>query len=88
MKVKNNILQCWENYKYMHNNYNREPYDIYEHVCCRNTFVVLDYKTEFNIKGQLTDKLDNGQLKGEFDLTLPTGNHFTGKVSFVLTLWC
>jgi hypothetical protein len=48
---------------------------------CRNTLVVVNYKTEFSVKGQLIDKLDNGQLKGEFDLTLPTGHHFTGKVS-------
>jgi hypothetical protein len=59
---------------------------IYEHVCCRNTLVILDYKTEFNVKGQLTDKIDNGQLKGEFDLTLPTGHHFTGKVSITIIL--
>jgi hypothetical protein len=70
----------------MHYNYNHEPYDVYEHICSRNTLAVLDYKTEFNIKGQLTDKLDNGQLKGEFDLTLPTGHHFTGKVSIAVTL--
>jgi hypothetical protein len=44
----------------------------------------LDYKTEFNVKGQLTDRLDNGQLKGEFDLTLPTGHHFTGKVGIIV----
>lgn len=48
---------------------------------CRNTLVVLNYKTEFNVKGQLIDQLDNGQLKGDFDLTLPSGHHFTGKVS-------
>jgi hypothetical protein len=41
----------------------------------------LNYKTEFNVKGHLTDKLDDGQLKGEFDVSLPTGHHFTGKVS-------
>jgi hypothetical protein len=46
----------------------------------------LDSKTEFNVKGQLTDKLDNGQLKGDFDLTLPTGHHFTGKVGIVVVV--
>jgi hypothetical protein len=46
----------------------------------------LDYKTEFNVKGQLTDKLDNGQLKGDFDLILPTGHHFTGKVGSVVVM--
>lgn len=53
----------------------------YKFNFCRNTLVVSNYKTEFNAKGQLIDKLDDGQLKGEFDLTLPTGHHFTGKVS-------
>jgi len=52
----------------------------------KNTLVVLNYKTEFNVKGQLTDKLDDGQLKGEFDLTLPTGHHFTGKLDRTLHL--
>lgn len=53
----------------------------YKFNFCRNTLDVSNYKTEFNVKGQLIDKLDDGQLKGECELTLPTGHHFTGKVS-------
>jgi hypothetical protein len=82
VKVKNKTSHCSEDHRHVHWSYN------HEHICYRNTLVILDYKTEFNVKGQLTDRLDNGQLKGEFDLTIPTGHRFTGKVCIAVTLWC
>lgn len=50
-------------------------------VDMKNVIEILSYKTEFNIKGKLQGKLNDGSLNGDIDVTLPNGHYivFTGK---------
>ncbi|PSN46736.1 Apolipophorin [Blattella germanica] len=50
----------------------------------KNVLSILNYKTEVNVKGTLQGKLEDGQLKGEFDATLPNGYNFAGKLDQTL----
>ncbi|KAJ9587837.1 hypothetical protein L9F63_018709, partial [Diploptera punctata] len=50
----------------------------------KNKLDVLNYVTEVNVKGTLTGKLEDGQLKGDFDITLPNDYKFAGKLDQTL----